>query len=124
MLSQLDTAFRGNAIFRWAVIGMSVMHMLYASTQFMQLWLVTDKGFEQSAASPLYGGIYPACVIPSPLLGGMAADWLCRRFASTRARFIVVLIGAPLLILFRLSTPAPPLLYRHGGVRVHASLPL
>lgn len=113
MLSQLATAFRGNANFRWAVIGMSVMHMLYASTQFMQLWLVADKGLEQSAASSLYGGIYLACAIPSSLLGGMSADWFCRRFASTRALFIVivVLISAPLLILFRLSTPGTPLFY-------------
>lgn len=43
----------------------------------------------------------------------MAADWFCRRFASTRALsiVIVVLISAPLLILPRLSTPAPLFFY-------------
>ena len=62
VLGELWGACTGNRNFRWAVIGMSIVHMLYA---------------------------------------------------STRALFvaIVILLSAPLLILFRLSSPDNPLFY-------------
>ena len=99
---------------------MSLLHMLYAATQFMQLWLVADKGFVEADASSLYGGIFLLTAIPASLLGGIAADWFCRRFATTRALFVllVVLLSAPLLILFRLSSPESPLFLLGMGVSV------
>lgn len=51
----------------------------------------------------------------------MAADWFCRRFASTRALSIVVLLSAPLLILPRLSTPAP--LFFYTGMAASVFMP-
>ena len=120
VLGELWGACTGNRNFRRAVLGMSVLHMLYASTQFMQLWLVADKGLAESEASSLYGSIFLLTAIPSSLLGGMAADWFCRRFASTRALFvaIVILLSAPLLILFRLTSPDNPLFFVGMGASV------
>ncbi len=120
MLRELGSTFSGNANFRNAVLGMSMLHMLYAATQFMQLWLVADKGFAEADASSLYGGIFLLTAIPASLLGGIAADWFCRRFATTRALFVllVVLLSAPLLILFRLSSPESPLFLLGMGVSV------
>ena len=107
MSRDLVTAFRYEPNFRYAVLGMSLLHMLYASSQFMQLWLVADKGMAQSVASSLYGTVYLAIAIPSGILGGLAADWFCRRFNSSRAMFVVLvmLCSGPLLLLFRV-TPA------------------
>jgi len=120
ILRELWSVFTKQANFRNAVLGMSLVHMLYASTQFMQLWLVADKGLDQSAASSLYGSVFLMTAIPSSLLGGMTADWFCRRFHSTRALFvlIVMLAGAPLLILFRLSMPDSNLFYIGMGASV------
>jgi len=107
MLAELSAAFRTLPNFRYAVLGMSLLHMLYASSQFMQLWLVADKGMEQTAASSLYGSVYLVVAIPAAIFGGIAADLFSRRFNTTRALFVVVVIlcSAPLLILFRLSEP-------------------
>ena len=107
VLGELWSTFTGNANFRNAVLGMSMLHMLYAATQFMQLWMVADKGFTDGDASTLYGSLFLLTAIPASLLGGIAADWFCKRFATTRALFvlIVVALSAPLLILFRLASP-------------------
>jgi len=107
ILRELWAVFTGNANFRNAVLGMAVVHMLYAATQFMQLWLVADKGMQESQASALYGSVFLMTAIPASMLGGIAADWFCKRFASSRALFVllVLLISSPLLIMFRLSMP-------------------
>jgi sugar phosphate permease len=120
VLGELWAACTDNRNFRLAVLGMSVLHMLYASTQFMQLWLVADKGMAETEASSLYGSIFLLTAIPSSLLGGMAADWFCKRFATTRALFvsIVLLLSAPLLIMFRLTPPDSPLFLVGMGASV------
>jgi len=104
---ELLRAARGNAQFRLAVVALSLLHAIYAASQFMQLWLVAEKGLSESTASSLYGSVYLLCAIPASMLGGLAADWFARRFRSTHALF-VALVGLamwPLLILFRLSAP-------------------
>ena len=103
----LIAAVRGNAAFRQAVLGLSLLHAIYASGQFMQLWLVTERGLPESTASSIYGFTYLLCAIPAAMLGGLAADWLIRRFRTIHALF-VALVGAaawPLVILFRFAAP-------------------
>lgn len=120
IVRELVTVFRTNANFRRAAIGVSLTQMLYASGQFMQLWLVADKAMVQTTASSLYGNVFLMCAIPSSLVGGLAADWYCRRFDSTRAMFVVLVLSAcaPLLILFRLSAPGSTLFYVGMGASV------
>lgn len=107
VVGRLLDAVRHNAAFRQAVLGISLLHAIYASGQFMQLWLVAEKGLPESTASSLYGSMYLLCAIPSAMLGGLAADWFVRRFRTTHALF-VALVGAatwPLVILFRVAAP-------------------
>jgi MFS family permease len=107
VLREIASAVRHNSIFRQAVLACALIHAIYASGQFMQLWLVTEKGFADSAASGLWGSVYLLSAVPASILGGFAADWFTRRFRTTRALF-VALVGAagwPLLIVFRLSAP-------------------
>ena len=120
MSRDLLLAFRNIPEFRYAVLGMSQLHMLYASTQFMQLWLVADKGLEQTFASSIYGSVYLLVAIPAALLGGISADWFTRRFSTTRSLFVVLVIvsTAPLLLLFRLSQADGELFYIGMGASV------
>ena len=113
ILRELWAAFTGKANFRNAVLGMAVVHMLYAATQFMQLWLVADKGMQESEASALYGSVFLMTAIPASILGGITADWFCKRFATSRALFVllVLLTSAPLLVMFRLTMPDSNLFY-------------
>lgn len=113
MLGDLVNAFRNNSNFRNAVIGLCVLHMVYASSQFTQLWLVGEKGLDASSASSLYGTLYLLCAIPASMFGGMAADYAVRRFAISKPLFVtlVILVCSPLLIMFRFSVPGTSLFY-------------
>ena len=116
----LFASVRGNAAFRQAVLGISLLHAIYASGQFMQLWLVTEKGLPEATASSLYGSVYLLCAIPAAMVGGLAADWFTRRFRTTHALF-VALVGAatwPLVILFRLAAPESASFYVGMGAAV------
>ena len=120
VVGALFSAVRGNAAFRQAVLGISLLHAIYASGQFMQLWLVTEKGLPESTASSLYGSVYLLCAIPAAMLGGLAADWFSRRFHTTHALF-VALVGAatwPLVILFRVAVPESASFYLGMGATV------
>jgi predicted MFS family arabinose efflux permease len=107
VVRELLHAARSNPQFRLAVVAISLLHAIYAASQFMQLWLVTERGLSQSTAASLYGSVYLLCAIPASILGGLAADWFAHRFRSTRALFVALvgLAAWPLLILFRLSAP-------------------
>jgi predicted MFS family arabinose efflux permease len=107
VLSEIVNAVRGNSVFRQTVLACALLHAVYASSQFMQLWLVTEKGFAGSAASGLWGSVYLSSAVPASILGGFAADWFTRRFQTTRALFVALVAAAawPLLIVFRLSAP-------------------
>ncbi len=113
VLREITSAVRENSIFRQAVLACALIHIIYASSQFMQLWLVTEKGFTDSAASSLWGSVYLLSAVPAGFLGGFASDWFTRRFKSTRALFITIVAAAcwPLLIVFRLSAPETMLFY-------------
>jgi sugar phosphate permease len=81
--------------------------MLYASNQFMQIWLATEREFDEFAASTLFGSAYLLVAIPSGLLGGFVADWFTTRFATTKALFLccIYLLAGPALFTLRLADP-------------------
>ena len=101
------SALRGSTRLRIAIIGFSLVHMLYASNQFMQIWLATERGFDEFAASTLFGSAYLLVAIPSGLLGGFVADWFTTRFATTKALFLccIYLLAGPALFTLRLADP-------------------
>ena len=92
---------------RAAVVGFSLVHMLYASNQFMQIWLATERGFNEFEASTLFGSVYLLVAIPSGLLGGFVADWFTRRFTTTKAFFLCCVYGfaGPALFVLRWADP-------------------
>lgn len=94
-----------------ALLGLALVHVLYAGMQFLQIWLVQDKGLAPGEASALYGRVHLMTAIPASLLGGIAADQLARRLAVSRALFVagVILLCLPLIIAFRLSPADSPL---------------
>lgn len=100
-------ALRGSPRLRVAIIGFSLVHMLYASNQFMQIWLATERGFGEFEASTLFGSAYLLVAIPSGLLGGFVTDWFTNRFATTKALFLcgVYLLTSPALFMLRLADP-------------------
>lgn len=91
-----------------ALLGLALVHVLYVGMQFLQLWLVQEKGFLPERASSLYGSVYLATAIPATILGGLAADHFARLSGCSRALFVVVvlLVCWPAIVCFRLSDPS------------------
>ncbi|EHQ57376.1 sugar phosphate permease [gamma proteobacterium HIMB55] len=96
-----------NPTLRLAILGMALVHLIYAEIQFLQLWLVSERGFSPQEASGLYGQVYLLTALPASILGGVAADWLAKRAGFNRASFIfvVILLTLPFVVLFRFSEP-------------------
>ena len=110
-LGELASTLKGhlvqNATLRLAILGMALVHLIYAEIQFLQLWLVSERGFSPQEASGLYGQVYLLTALPASILGGVAADWLAKRAGFNRASFIfvVILLTLPFVVLFRFSEP-------------------
>ncbi|MEL0151986.1 MAG: MFS transporter [Halieaceae bacterium] len=110
-LGELASTLKGhllqNATLRLAILGMALVHLIYAEIQFLQLWLVSERGFSPQEASGLYGKVYLLTALPASILGGVAADWLAKRNGLNRASFIfgVILLTLPFVVLFRFSEP-------------------
>ena len=107
LIQTFVTTCRENRRLQLALLGLALVHVLYAGMQFLQIWLVQDKGFAPGEASALYGQVYLLTAIPASLLGGIAADQFAQRFGRSRALFvaIVLLLCLPLIVAFRLSSP-------------------
>ena len=110
-LGELASTLKGHllqsATLRLAILGMALVHLIYAEIQFLQLWLVSERGFSPQKASGLYGQVYLLTALPASILGGVAADWLAKRRGFNRASFIfgVILLTLPFVVLFRFSEP-------------------
>ena len=110
-LGELASTLKGhlvqNATLRLAILGMALVHLIYAEIQFLQLWLVSERGFNPQEASGLYGRVYLLTALPASILGGVTADWLAKRAGFNRASFIfgVILLTLPFVVLFRFSEP-------------------
>ena len=110
-LGELASTLKGhlvqNATLRLAILGMALVHLIYAEIQFLQLWLVSERGFSPQEASGLYGQVYLLTALPASILGGVAADWLAKRAGFNRASFIfvVIILTLPFVVLFRFSEP-------------------
>ena len=104
-LSTLKGHLLQNTTLRLAILGMALVHLIYAEIQFLQLWLVSERGFSPQEASGLYGQVYLLTALPASILGGVAADWLAKRNGLNRASFIfgVILLTLPFVVLFRFS---------------------
>ena len=107
LVSTLKDHLVHNPTLRLAILGMALVHLIYAEIQFLQLWLVSERGFSPQEASGLYGKVYLLTALPASILGGVAADWLAKRNGFNRASFIfvVILLTLPFVVLFRFSEP-------------------
>ncbi len=107
LVSTLKGHLAQNATLRLAILGMALVHLIYAEIQFLQLWLVSERGFSPQEASGLYGRVYLLTALPASIIGGVAADWLAKRAGFNRATFIfgVILLTLPFVVLFRFSDP-------------------
>ena len=96
----------------WAMIGAVFMHLPLGSGQFVQIWLVRERGYDASGMA-LFGLLFIVFGIIGILIGGLASDWYIKHFKGGRLRFLAIflLIITPFFISFRFVSPDSPLFY-------------
>lgn len=107
--------FQGNARLRWASLGIIFLHAHVATSPFVQLWLMEDKGMTQITANRLYGLIFIVFGLTGAIGAGVVADWAHRRFGMDRARasLIMLTLLVPFIVIYRL-VPSGNLLFVAG----------
>lgn len=95
----------------WASLAIILAHAHSATSPFVQLWLVAEKGYDKAAASAVYGGTFVATGLIGTFGSGLLVDWAARRLAWDRALtvFLILLALAPLLLCYRLAPGHSPL---------------
>ena len=97
----------------WAMIGGVFMHLSLGSAQFVQIWLVRERGFEPAEIATIYGGLFIIFGVMGSLIGGLMSDWFLTRFRGGRLRFLAIfmLCVTPLLVSYRFVSADSPLFY-------------
>ena len=103
--------FRTNARLRWASLGLIFLHAHVATSPFVQLWLVEDKGMANGTAKSLYGLMFIVFGLAGSIGAGVLADWAQRRFGMDRARssLISLTLLVPFILSYRLLPASSPL---------------
>lgn len=102
---ELWLVFRTNPRYRRAALAICLLHAHSATSPFVQLWLVEDKGLARSAAAGLYGSMFLVMGLAGALGSGAMADWAYRHHGVNRstAMFWFLLVLVPLIIGYRLA---------------------
>ncbi len=95
----------------WASLAIILAHAHSATSPFVQLWLVAEKGYDKGTGAAVYGGTFVMAGLVGTFGSGLLVDWAARRLGWDRARtiFLVLLVLAPLLLCYRLAPGGSPL---------------
>ncbi len=98
---------------RQTITGFVLVHFAFAGLAFVQLWLVRERGFDGASIAKQMGSMQIVFGTLGALLGGVASDRLAKRFGGGHASVltIMVLLFAPLMLLYRFATPDSALFY-------------
>ena len=104
---------RATPALAWAMTGAVFMHLPIGAAQFVQLWLVRERGFESSEIATVYGGLFIVFGTLGAFIGGMLSDWYLKRFRGGRLRFLAMfmLLVTPLMVGYRFASPDSPFFY-------------
>jgi len=104
---------REGTALRQTVIGFVLVHFAFAGLAFVQLWLVRERGIDAASMAKQMGGLQLAFGTLGAIAGGVLSDRLARRMRGGHASVLalMVLVCAPLMVVYRLATPGTPLFY-------------
>ncbi|MCZ8170175.1 MAG: MFS transporter [Novosphingobium sp.] len=110
-LSALAEVFRARPRALWASLAIIFAHLHTATSPFVQLWLTAEKGYAAGPAAQLYGLMFLVFGLAGTFGAGLLGDWAKRRHGLDHAitMFVLLLILAPLLVLYRLTPGGTPL---------------
>ncbi len=112
---------RGNLVELWqtararprvlyASLGLIAAHAHTGTSPFVQLWLVSEKGYDKAAAASTYGLMFVTVGLIGTFGAGLVTDWAHRRLGWDRTRSILVILCllVPLLALYRFAPGDSP----------------
>ncbi len=97
----------------FAILGAVFFHIPLGSSQFVQIWLVRERGFDGAEIATTYGLLFIIFGTLGGLLGGFLSDWYQQRYRGGRLRFLAMLMLGltPLLMGYRFSEPGSFIFY-------------
>lgn len=103
--------FRTNPRLRWASLAVVGLHGHVATSPFVQLWLIEDKGLTKAEAGKTYGAMFLVFGLLGSLGVGLLADWAWRRLRLDRAWTSLISLGVlvPFILAYRLTPAGTPL---------------
>jgi predicted MFS family arabinose efflux permease len=95
------------------IIGFVMIHVLFASLSFTQLWLVQERGADAASIASRIGALQLLFGTLGAVIGGVAGDRLARRIPGGHAGVIVLFIAvcAVPMIAYRFADPGSWLFY-------------
>lgn len=107
------TELRRQPALRYAIAGFVIVHLVFAQSSFIQLWLVRDLGADGASIARQIGilQIFFGCLGAAG--GGIVADRLAHGMRARLASFsaLMLVICLPLMIASRVARLHSPLLY-------------
>ena len=112
-LGQVWGLMKQSPALAWAMVGAVFMHLPIGAAQFVQLWLVRERGFEAAEIATIYGLLFIIFGTLGAFIGGILSDWYLKHFKGGRLRFLAIfmLLITPLMVSYRFVSPDSPFFY-------------
>ncbi|MFM0167605.1 MFS transporter [Paraburkholderia sediminicola] len=104
---------RGNRALGFTIIGIVLVHLVFASFSFTQLWLVNERGMNAAGIATRIGALQLVFGTLGAAAGGVMSDRAARTLRGGHASFmaLLVVICAPLMLAYRFAPAGSPLFY-------------
>ncbi|MFM0658413.1 MFS transporter [Paraburkholderia sediminicola] len=103
----------GNRALGLTIIGFVLVHLVFASFSFTQLWLVNERGMNAAGIATRIGALQLVFGTLGAAVGGVMGDRAARKLRGGHASFMAVLvvICGPLMLAYRFVPAGSPLFY-------------
>ena len=115
-LAQVRATLRtvsSNHALRFTIIGFVLVHLVFASFSFTQLWLVNERGMNAAGIATRIGALQLVFGTLGAVAGGAIGDRAAGKLRGGHASFmaLLVVICAPLMLAYRFAPAGSPLFY-------------
>jgi MFS family permease len=104
---------RGTPALGFTIVGFVLVHLVFASFSFTQLWLVNERGMNAAGIATRIGALQLVFGTLGAVVGGVLSDRAARKLRGGHASFmaLLVVICAPLMLAYRFAPAGSPLFY-------------
>ena len=107
------STIRGNRGLTFTIIGFVLVHLVFASFSFTQLWLVNERGMNAAGIATRIGTLQLVFGTLGAAAGGAIGDRVARNLRGGHASFMALLVAicAPFMLAYRFAPAGSPLFY-------------